>query len=129
MGGITFEDVRIDRPWWWPVWIGPQQQQEPHSALGDKCSLTYPFPDACPTQGCVTFSDILLRNVRIVQPLLSPGVILGNASNPMINVTFDDVVVDFGARPLEGRFPWGRKYQCEHANVRSLGATQPVPQC
>jgi hypothetical protein len=126
---VTYEDVLITKPWWWAVWIGPQQQQEPHTALGDKCSLTYPFPNACPTQGCVRFHSVALRRVRVVEPLLAPGVVLGNASNPMANITFDSVVFDFGRRPLKGRFPWGRKYRCQHAQLRSMGGTTPVPEC
>ena len=129
--GITFEDVRMDKPWWWAIWIGPQQQQEPHQSLGDKCSLEYglPLQNHCPTQGCATFANITLRNVQITDPLLSPGVVLGNASNPMTNITFDGVTVDFGANPLRGRFPWGREYKCEHAGIASLGATSPKPAC
>ena len=81
---VTYEDFRILKPEWWSVWIGPQQQHEPKSALGDKCALDYPITDKCPTQGCVTFSDIVLRDVAIHDPVLgSPGVILGNSSNPM----------------------------------------------
>ena len=60
--------------------------------------------------------------------LLSPGVVLGNATNPMTNVTFDGVRVRFGARP-RGAFPWGRKFRCAHAAVRSVGGTQPAVEC
>ena len=38
---VTYEHVSMVRPWWWAVWIGPQQQHEPGSALGHKCALTY----------------------------------------------------------------------------------------
>ena len=75
------------------MWIGPQQQQEPGVPLGEKCALDYPLQKHCPTQGCVTMRNITLRNVRIERPLLSPGVILGNASNP-IGLAFENVTVD-----------------------------------
>ena len=127
--GITYEDITIDKPWWWAIWIGPQAQHEPDSDLGDKCALLYPLKGACPTQGCATFANITLRNVLITQPLLSPGVILGNASNPMHNLTFDGVRVDFGTNPLRGRYPWGQGYQCGHAAVNVVGKTEPKPLC
>ena len=36
-------------------------------ALGLKCALDYPITPHCPTQGCVTFTNITLRDVTIVQ--------------------------------------------------------------
>jgi polygalacturonase len=128
--GITYEDIHIHRPFWWSVWIGPQQQHEPGSALGRKCSLAYPLTSQCPTQGCVSFANITLRRVRIVDPLLSPGLILGNATNPMSNLLLDNVTVEFSRdRPLRGSLPWGREFRCKHAGVRSVGGTSPVPSC
>ena len=120
--------------YWWAVWIGPQQQHEPGSSLGNKCALVYPIAQTqCPTQGCATFANITLRNVTITDPALSPGVILGNASNPMSNIVFDGVrvVSSFGdAQPhTRDLYPWGRAYQCEHAQVRSIGGTDPQPSC
>ena len=67
--------------------------------------------------------------MRVSEPLLSPGVILGNASNPMRNVTFDNVRFDFGTDPLRGSFPFGRAYQCDHAAVQSVAGTVPAPKC
>ena len=121
---ILYEDIAITRAVWWPIWIGPQQQHEPGQALGDKCGLAYPIEKHCPTQACVTFSNITLRNVRVEQPLLSPGVILGNASNPMRTVVFDNVVVSGG-----GDYPFGPDYQCAHAHVSAVGGTRPAPAC
>merc|ERR1712070_198424 len=122
---ITYEDISIERPFWWSVFIGPQQQQEPGSALGDKCALQYPLLHSqCPTQGCTTFKDITLRNVHIKDPLLSPGFILGNSTNPMQNLTFDNVTVDFaGMLSARGRFPNGRKFAYNDAEVNSVHGT------
>jgi hypothetical protein len=52
---VVYEDFRIVHPSWWAVWIGPQQQHEPKSALGLKCALDWPITNQCPTQGCVGF--------------------------------------------------------------------------
>eukprot|EP01012_Entosiphon_sulcatum_P014137 TRINITY_DN19232_c0_g1_i1.p2 TRINITY_DN19232_c0_g1~~TRINITY_DN19232_c0_g1_i1.p2 ORF type:complete len:285 (-),score=45.01 TRINITY_DN19232_c0_g1_i1:196-1050(-) len=120
---VLYEDVRILHPVWWAIWIGPQQQHEPHTDLGRKCALDYPIDPHCPTQGCVTFSNITLRRVSIESPLLSPGVVLGNATNPMRQVTFEDVVVRNAST-----FPFGG-YQCEFAALRAVGSTSPVPDC
>merc|ERR1712176_1538884 len=103
---VTYEDVTISRPWWWAIWIGPQQQHQPGDKLGEKCALAYPLRGSCPTQGCTTFSNIPLRNVRIERPLLSPGIIMGNETNPMRNLTFENVNVEFDglSGAYRGRF-------------------------
>jgi hypothetical protein len=122
---ILYEDVTIDKPLWWPIWIGPQQQQEPGSALGRKCALQYPFFDSqCPTQGCVTFTNITLRRVTVTDPLFSPGVVLGNSTNKMNNVVFEDVIVN-----NPGVLPYNKKYLCKYCNGVAMGRTTPVPSC
>ena len=103
ISNLLFENFTISRPWWFAVWIGPQQQHEPHTDLGLDCALAYPLGGTrCPTQACVDFENIVLRDVRVDAPYLSPGALLGNASNPMRGVVFDRVVVRGGG----GRFPW-----------------------
>ena len=104
-----------------------KQQHEPNQALGDKCALDYPLSPSCPTQGCATFANITLRDVRIIDPLLSPGVILGNATNPMQSLVFDNVVVERGQSALRGSLPFGRGYRCSHAAVTSSASTDPKP--
>ena len=94
----------------------------PGVPLGEKCALDYPLQRHCPTQGCVTMRNITLRNVRIERPLLSPGVILGNASNP-IGLAFENVTVD-----APGAFPFGKGFECEHASG-TAAASSPVPPC
>ena len=122
---IVYEDVTMTDPVWWPIWIGPQQQQEPGSKLGRDCALQYPLGQ-CPTQGCVTFSNITLRRVTVKgHALFSPGVLLGNASNPMRNVVFEDVVFENPA----GRLPFPGGYKCESVDGVVLGRTSPVPSC
>ena len=124
---ILYEDIFMDKPIWWPIWIGPQQQQEPGSALGRKCALQYPISKHCPTQGCVTFTNITLRRIHINNPVLSPGVILGNFSHNRYNMrglVFEDVVVN---KP--GAWPYHHNYQCKEAYGVALGSTSPIPAC
>ena len=126
---IVYEDVSIVKPEWWPIWIGPQQQQEPGSAkeYSSDCSLEYPIVKRCPTQGCVTFTNITMRNIHITAPWFSPGVILGNKTNPMQGIVFDNVTFDFeGAE--SGLFPFGRNYQCAYAFGASIGSTPDIGQ-
>ena len=109
---------------WWPIWIGPQQQHEPGSAIGSKCALTWPIlpGDECPTQGCVDFRNITLRRVTVENATLSPGVLLGNSSNPM-QVTFEDVVVH-----EPSLIPFLGNYKCENVHG-SFSGSSPVPKC
>lgn len=80
----------------------PGDRRNKESGLS-KCQLAdvHEFPllqDHCPTQGCVDFRNITLRRVTVDKPWLSPGVILGNASNPMQGIVFEEVnVTDPGA--------------------------------
>ena len=59
------------------------------------CSLCWPtLPLAkCGGSPNGTFKNITLRNIFIHKPLGSPGVILADDSNPIINLTFDNVIV------------------------------------
>ena len=120
---IVFEDVVITKSLWWSVWIGPQQQHEPDTPLGDMCSLLYPVREHCPTQGCADFRNITLRRVIVDRPYLSPGVILGNESNPMRGFVFDHVEVrDPGMWPYNGTFV------CRFVEGESI-ESRPTPEC
>lgn len=120
---VAFHTVDILRPRWWAVWIGPQQQHQPHASLGQACALFYPIVDSCPTQGCALFANISLTDVNITSPFMSPGILLGNATQPMRNVTFTNVqVTDPGAWPFDGQ------YQCENVDATSVDSDPPL-QC
>lgn len=136
---ILYDSIHIKDPFWWPIWIGPQQQHEPHQYLDGACSLQYPIDGSiCPTQGCTKFENITLRNVFIEDPMLSPGVILGNSSNPMKNILFDNVTMTVplnhylthGRLPFhEKSFPYAGKYQCENVVNGICKNCNPVPDC
>ena len=70
---------------------------------------------ACPTP--VQHSkNITLRNIFIEDPMLSPGVIMGNSTNPMKNIIFDSVFFTHGRLPFHTkRFPFNGKVQCDNA--------------
>ncbi|CAF3465893.1 unnamed protein product [Rotaria sp. Silwood1] len=117
-----YENIQIYNASQWAIWIGPQQ-----AAFKGACSLLWPFiPEAsCPIPSGITWNNIILRNITINDPQLSPGVIIGNSSNPMLNVLFDNVLVK-----NPGSYPWGNKYYaCYGVQGTAKGDTQPPPPC
>jgi polygalacturonase len=119
---VLYENIQIHNASQWSIWIGPQQ-----AAFKDACSLLWPFiPEApCPIPSGVTWNNIVLRNITLSNPQLSPGVIIGNSSNPMQNVLFDNVIVK-----NPGSHPWGDKYYaCSGVEGIAQGDTNPPPPC
>ena len=102
---ILYEDVRILRPKWFPIWVGPQQQHEPHQPVGE-CGLAYPLLGGrCETSACVALKNITLRDVTVEDaegPLLIPGVVLGNASLPIEGLVFERVTVTAKSKVDDG---------------------------
>ena len=74
--------------------------------------------------GYQTWSNIVLRNIFINNPVNSPGVLMGNTTYPMHNITFDNVVI---TNP--GTEPFGTNYYCEGIEGYATGNTSPVPPC
>ena len=110
------------------IWIGPAQQ------TGNPCPLVWPIlpGSQCLMSAYQTWANITLRNITITQSngepaaqAKSPGVLIGNISNPMQNIVFDNVVVK-----QPGLKPWGNKYyDCEGFTGFAKGTTFPVPPC
>eukprot|EP01084_Bolivina_argentea_P063298 115620_1 len=99
ISNVLYENIWMDRPTQVPIWIGPQQ-----AGYKESCSLLWPTdPFAkCPVPSNMDFVNITLRNITINSPKQSPGVILGNTTNPMRHIVFDGVVVN-----NPGTKPWG----------------------
>jgi hypothetical protein len=122
------ENITMQKPSQWPIFIDPAQQaisaNPCHAAPCSLCWPTVPFAQCNVPQA--TFANITLRNIFINKPDGSPGVILGNETSPMENITFDGVVV---REP--GDSPWGDDYyKCEHVRGGvATGNTWPVPPC
>ena len=114
----------MDAPEQWPIWIGPAQQADSVDICkADPCSLCWPdFPFAeCNMPVNASYIDITLRNVTVIDPVESTGVIIGSTTDPMQNVVFDGVV--FKNAP-------GNYYVCENVNSGiAAGGTNPVPTC
>lgn len=132
---VLYENIRIEKPSAWPIWIGPAQQDIKQKdekfynpCHGDPCSLCWPkVPFANCDSPAGLFAHITLRNITIVKPKLSPGVIFGNSTNPIQGLVFDGVRVT--DPPSDGAF--GKKYYyCKGVSSGiAKGDTWPVPPC
>ena len=112
---ITYRNLVIDGALWYPIWIGPQQM------VGFGCSFTYPIAGACPTHPRITISNVLLIDVTSTGGLLLPGVLLGNATNPVRNLTFVRV-------HNQGGFIVRKDYVCEGVLGNAIDSS-PAPSC
>mmetsp|Transcript_3689 Transcript_3689/g.13260 ORF Transcript_3689/g.13260 Transcript_3689/m.13260 type:complete len:589 (+) Transcript_3689:118-1884(+) len=120
---VMYENIVIHKPTQWSIWVGPQQ-----AVYAGACSLLWPWVPgtSCPVPRLVSIRGISLRNVTVVDPSYSAGVLLGNELNPIRNIRFDSVTVY-----NEGSIPWGEdSYKCEHVlGGFAVGRTSPVPPC
>ena len=119
---IYYENITMDAPTQVPIWIGPQQ-----AIYTGACNILWPkVPfEKCPVPSEITWTNITLRDITINNPEQSPGIIYGNETNPMNNVTFDNVVVN-----NPGLKPWGNLYYyCNNTIGYSTGNTKPIPPC
>lgn len=121
---VLYENIVMYEPEQWAIWIGPAQQSDNvNVCLPHPCSLCWPLlPFAeCNMPNNASFVDITLRNVTVVNPKQSPGVIFGSATNPMQNVVFDHVIVQNAPSDY---------YMCKNVvNGIAKSGTTPVPPC
>ena len=102
---IRFENITIDAPQQFALWIGPAQQADSvNICRANPCSLCWPFVPGAECSGEVngTYRNILLKNIQINKPKNGGGVIMASAANAMINVVFDGVKVGCGPLYQEG---------------------------
>jgi hypothetical protein len=130
---VLYENIVMDSPQQFAVWIGPAQQCDGCSLTdlcstdGGPCSLCWPtVPGArCSAAAGAQYTNITLRNITINNPKQSAGVIIANAATPMQNIVFDNVVVHNSSSK-----PFGdAQYYCENVNGIATGTTNPVPPC
>ena len=131
---VTYENIYIDRPDSWPIWIGPQQAgikrdgQKYDPCSGDPCSLCWPQTKSATCPGVAGLIDgLTLRNITINKPESSPGVIIGNSSVPIRNIVFDGV--RFIDPPAHGAFGSDYFHCVGVQGGVARGGTWPVPPC
>uniref|UniRef100_A0A914CHI5 Uncharacterized protein n=1 Tax=Acrobeloides nanus TaxID=290746 RepID=A0A914CHI5_9BILA len=109
---ITFRNFYIFATILIPLYIGPQQQNQP-GTNGSNCSLLYPFlSDQCQTQPLVEINNVLFENITTEMTLLIPGVLKCDPVTKCKNVTFINVQNQgpFLAQPIyECHFAEGTK--------------------
>lgn len=99
---VLYENIVMDEPEQWAIWIGPAQQCDGCSVAdlcstdGGPCSLCWPkVPGThCNAPDGGRYANITLRNITINNPKQSAGVLIANASVPMENIVFHNVVVN-----------------------------------
>jgi hypothetical protein len=99
---IVYQNITMESPSQWPIWIGPAQQADASNPCHpNPCSLCWPMS---PTAKChivqeSTYRNIMLIDIQINNPKMSPGVLLGHEDNKIDGIVFDNVRVTKG-RPL-----------------------------
>ena len=86
---IWYENITMDTPIWFGIYIGPQQMKEPNGE-GPGCML-YPLNNDCPTDPLVTISNITLKDIKSTGGVLPAGILRCNKTNPCTDFTFDNV--------------------------------------
>jgi len=123
---VTFENIVMDAPQQYAIWIGPAQQSDSANlCAAHPCSLCWPsVPGAQCNPPEATYSDITLRNITVNNAKKSPGLIYANEATPMKNIVFEDVKFN-----NPGSSPWSDYYYCKNAQGVARGSTWPVPPC
>jgi hypothetical protein len=123
VANVVYEDVVVRDALWWAVWVGTQQQHQPGGSADTGCSFLYPLLNStCPTDPQVTVANITLRRFDIYGGLLSPGVLIMNASNPGTGFVWDGVVAHNASA-----WPVPEGYLVQHVQGVATGGTFPVP--
>merc|ERR1712110_916650 len=107
---VTYENIVMDEPEQFAIWIGPAQQCDGCSVKnicstdGGPCSICWPqVPFThCNAPDGAQYTNITLRNITVNSPKQSAGVLIANRSVPMQGIVFDNVVVNNPASK-----PWG----------------------
>ena len=127
---VLYENITIDEPEQWPIWIGPAQQSDTADlCAAHPCSICWPeLPfTKCDAPAMGTMHNITLRRITINRPKMSPGVLIAPSANPATNVTFDGVVVN--DPPSGAGSHGGQYYRCDAFQGVATGGTSPVPPC
>uniref|UniRef100_A0A0G4GQ61 Pectate lyase superfamily protein domain-containing protein n=1 Tax=Chromera velia CCMP2878 TaxID=1169474 RepID=A0A0G4GQ61_9ALVE len=120
---ITYRNIDVKNSVWMPIWIGPQQQRQPHTE-GTGCSFLFPFAKKCPAQPLVSVKRVTLENIRLRGSWLLPGVLLADKNAPWEDVVFRNVSHE-GAL-WGGKFGLRQTYYCDSVGGRMEGSSPGV---
>lgn len=116
---VSYLNVLVKTPLWYPIWVGPQQQKQPHNGTDTGCSFFYPLNQTCPTQPRINITNILFQNVTSTGGLTLPGVFLCDPSNPCKNIILDSVSND-------GTWLVQKDYVCKNIQGKQQDANPPL---
>jgi Glycosyl hydrolases family 28 len=122
ISNVLYENIVMEAPIQWPIWIGPAQQSDQEDpCFANPCSLCWPQDpfSECKVVPSSMYHNITLSNIQINNPGLSPGVILGgDGDRPTIDtIVFHNVQVTYN-RPVPAAL--------QFRNVSFPGLNQPI---
>eukprot|EP01041_Mallomonas_annulata_P003787 gene3787-7521_t len=91
---ITYTNIRMYNTLWWPIYIGPLQQEE-LDEIYPTC-LRYPVDALCVTQAAISINNIFLNDVIALNTwsyFHTPGIIRCDQLNPCKNIIFNNVKI------------------------------------
>jgi len=106
IANITYENVYAYMPLTWSIFVGVQQQAQP-GLNATSCSFFFPLPGTeCPTQPLVPVTYLTLRNVTMVNSLISEGILMCSRKGPpCVGWLFQDVnVTSLTHWPVQGGY-------------------------
>ena len=119
IANITYENFVITRTLWFTVFIGPQQQHQPHG-VNTGCSFLFPVEGKCPANPRVSIDGITLRNISSSgTDLPYAGVIHRTAELPSTNFVFEDVTVS-------GLIPGEDNWWCDNTAISATRVSPPI---
>ena len=130
ISNVLYENIVMDEPEQYPIWIGPAQQSDTSDlCAAHPCSICWPdVPfSKCDAPKDAHYINVTLRDITVNHPKGNPGVILANDDSEIQNVTFDNVIVNHLSTH---KTKWGTNYYCKGVKRGvARGGTYPVPPC
>lgn len=131
VSNILYENIYMDSPEQWSIWIGPAQQAVSRRLCSaHPCSICWPELEhlgaKCDMPSNFIYENITLKDITIVNPKnkYGAGVILGNVTTPMKNLVFDNVQI------ISNNSQFSEYHTCEGvSNAKAVGNTHPIPYC
>jgi polygalacturonase len=119
---IIYSKFEIYNPLWWPIYIGPQQMQQPDGS-GPGCMVK---PLKCVTQPLIDINNVSIENINIYNTFWPyAGLINCNETNPCSNILFKNVT---STSKFISKFISNYQYKCQHADIISINSN-PYANC
>jgi polygalacturonase len=112
---VLYENITITQHEQFAIFLGPAQQ------VGQSCNVIWPFPGTrCIMTHNQNWNNIILRNIKIVDPRKYIGAILGSQMNPMKGIVFENVYLQ--NQSWLNKVLYGKTFlRCENAHGTALG--------